>query len=101
MNGVTKQTRGTTSDIVGTSYVIPHQSDAVISFKVSYYDKSDTQVGVTETKELSLYPNQLTWQPANIYNYTIQLPASPQYIDFNVVNINDWTSQDITISGSN
>ena len=101
LNGVTEQTRGTISDIVGTSYVIPHQSDAVISFKVSYYDKSDTQVGVTETKELSLYPNQLTWQPANIYNYTIQLPASPQYIDFNVKKINGWTSQDITISGSN
>ena len=101
LNGVTKQTRGTISDIVGTSYVIPHQTGAVISFNVSYHDKSGTQIGKTESKELSLYPNQLIWQPANIYNYKIQLPASPQYIDFNVVKINGWTSQDIPISGSN
>ena len=101
LNGVTEQTRGTISDIVGTSYVIPHQTDAVISFEVSYYDQSGAQIGQTESKELSLYPNQLTWQPANIYNYTIQLPASPQYIDFNVKKINGWTSQDIPISGSN
>ena len=101
LNGVTNQTRGTISDIVGTSYVIPHQTDAVISFNVSYYDKSGAQVGETESKQLSLYPNQLTWEPANVYNYTIQLPASPQYIDFDVNDINGWTNNTISISGSN
>lgn len=101
LNGVTDQARGTTSAIVATSYVIPHQTDAVISFNVSYYDQAGSQIGQTEPKELSLYPNQIRWQPANIYNYTIQLPASPQYIDFDVEPINGWTSQNITISGSN
>ena len=85
-------------------FVIPEQTAATIEFHVAYYDNDGNLVEEYD-KEISLFPtvNQetVTWTSSYIYKYNVQLPASPNKIEFTVKPIEGWQSQNVTLNGAN
>ena len=98
-----KIAKGATSEVSAEYFVIPDQTGAKISFTVTYYDASDQQVE-TYNKELSLFTDandqSVSWTPSYIYKYNVQLPASPQTIEFNVSGVGTWEEANVTLDGS-
>lgn len=93
----------------GTSieyFVIPGQANdanntvGIISYTVAYYDANKNQVE-TYAQSLSLFPGSIAWQPSYIYNYDVDLPASPKKIEFSVNTIGSWEAQGVTLDGAN
>ena len=85
-------------------FVIPEQTAATIEFHVAYYD-NDGNLVEEYNKSISLFPtvNQevVTWTSSYIYKYNVQLPASPNKIEFTVKPIEGWQSQNVTLNGAN
>lgn len=84
-------------------YVIPEAAIAettTLTFTVKYYDDSQNDKPEVETKNYVLKLNtgnlnQTTlnaWTANTIYNYTVNLPFDPLYIDFTVNGVNDWAN---------
>ena len=82
--------KGGSSTIVEEFFVIPGQTEATIKYTVSFYDNDRNLVEKKENQVLSLFPNQTQWEANNIYKYQVNLPASPQKITFNVVEVAGW-----------
>ena len=101
--------RGNESDTSIEYFVIPGQTlendDAgnpivgIITYTVAYYDTDNNQVE-QYTQSLSLFPTSLAWQPSYIYNYDVELPASPKKIEFTVNSVGTWTSSGVPLDGS-
>lgn len=82
-------------------YVIPEASIAdgtTLSFTVKFYDDSQADKPEVETRNYSLPLNTgnlnsrtlSSWNANAVYNYTVNLPFDPLYIDFTVGDVNDW-----------
>lgn len=89
-------------------YVLPAsniEENAILSFDVTYTDSQQGDAIVkTEHHDLELSTGKdatgkaFTWAAGNIYNYTVNLPFDPLYIDFTLGTIAGWTSNNVTIA---
>lgn len=105
--------KGESTDYSLEYFVIPGQEIANISFHVAYYDASGALVE-EYNKTISLFPEitvraedgstkteTISWVPSYIYQYNVQLPASPKPIKFGVANVGGWQrTSDIPLDGS-
>ena len=87
-------------------YVIPEATIAdatTLTFTVEYYDDSQNDKPEVETRNYTLKLNTgklkesesstvdlSAWAANAIYNYTVNLPFDPLYIDFTVGGVSDW-----------
>ena len=82
-------------------YVIPVASIAdgtTLSFTVKFYDDSQDDNPEVETRNYSLPLNTgnlnsttlSSWNANTVYNYTVNLPFDPLYIDFTVGGVSGW-----------
>ena len=87
-------------------YVIPEAAiadETTLTFKVKYYDDSQNDKPEVETRNYTLKLNTgkikesesstvglSAWAANAIYNYTVNLPFDPLYIDFTVGGVSDW-----------
>jgi len=93
------------SGFSGEYYVIPQGvNDASISYTVTFKNSQGVEVDTYTEAGLSLFTaadrTTVTWTPGYIYNYTVQLPASPKPITFTVVGVDNWTTQNVTLDGN-
>lgn len=87
-------------------YVIPEATIAdatTLTFTVEYYDDSQNDKPEVETRNYTLKLNTgklkesesstvdlSAWAANAIYNYTVNLPFDPLYIDFTVAGVSNW-----------
>lgn len=95
--------QGETSNVSTEYFVIPNQSDATITYDVTFYDKAGNLVETKENQVLSLFPTidqtKISWTPSYIYKYNVQLPASPKKIEFTVNTVGEWEQSVVSLDG--
>lgn len=95
--------QGETSNVSTEYFVIPSQSDATITYDVTFYDLAGNLVETKANQVLSLFPTidqtKISWTPSYIYKYNVQLPASPKKIEFTVNTVGDWEQSVVSLDG--
>lgn len=100
--------KGETSNVSIEYFVIPSQSDATITYDVTFYDLAGNLVETKANQVLSLFPTivkqdqsqeTISWTPSYIYKYNVQLPASPKKIEFTVNSVGGWEESLVPLDG--
>lgn len=100
--------KGAKSAVSAEYFVIPSQSDATITYDVTFYDLAGNLVETKESQVLSLFPTivkqdqspeTISWTPSYIYKYNVQLPASPKKIEFTVNSVDGWEESLVPLDG--